>query len=83
MQLLTRLVFERGSADAAGKVAEVMGADLVHQVLYSPNQTLQYCVSGTSLTTLGESCIVSLAKVYIGVQKGCFGTGLQFKMQVT
>ena len=32
LQLLTRLVFERGSADAAGKVAEIMGADLVHQV---------------------------------------------------
>ncbi|KAJ7536047.1 hypothetical protein O6H91_12G054900 [Diphasiastrum complanatum] len=31
--LLTRLVFERGSADAAGKVAEIMGADLVHQVI--------------------------------------------------
>ncbi len=35
MQLLTRLVFERGSADAAGKVAEIMGADLVHQVFSS------------------------------------------------
>ncbi|XP_057838551.1 uncharacterized protein LOC131048568 isoform X2 [Cryptomeria japonica] len=31
--LLTRLVFERGSADAAGKVADVMGADLVHEVI--------------------------------------------------
>jgi hypothetical protein len=35
LQLLTRLVFERGSADAAGKVAEIMGADLVHQVSWS------------------------------------------------
>ncbi|CAM6127643.1 unnamed protein product [Calypogeia fissa] len=31
--LLTRLVFERGNADAAGKVAEIMGEDLVHQVI--------------------------------------------------
>ncbi|KAG6557384.1 hypothetical protein Mapa_000653 [Marchantia paleacea] len=31
--LLTRLVFERGSADAAGKVAEMMGSDLVHQII--------------------------------------------------
>ncbi|XP_011622545.1 uncharacterized protein LOC18432072 [Amborella trichopoda] len=31
--LLTRLVFERGSADAAGKVADIMGADLVHEVI--------------------------------------------------
>ncbi|KAL3693637.1 hypothetical protein R1sor_007288 [Riccia sorocarpa] len=31
--LLTRLVFERGSADAAGKVAEIMGSDLVHQII--------------------------------------------------
>lgn len=31
--LLTRLVFERGSANAAGKIAEIMGADLVHQVI--------------------------------------------------
>ena len=33
MQLLTRLVFERGSADGAGKVADIMGADLVHEVI--------------------------------------------------
>lgn len=30
---MTRLVFERGNADAAGKVAEIMGEDLVHQVI--------------------------------------------------
>lgn len=33
MQLLTRLVFERGSTDAAGKVAEIMDADFVHEVI--------------------------------------------------
>lgn len=32
-QLLTRLVFERGSTDAAGKVAEIMSADFVHEVI--------------------------------------------------
>ncbi|KAL5144990.1 LINE-1 retrotransposable element ORF2 protein [Glycine soja] len=31
--LLTRLVFERGSTDAAGKVAEIMYADFVHEVI--------------------------------------------------
>ncbi|KAI5082091.1 hypothetical protein GOP47_0001834 [Adiantum capillus-veneris] len=31
--LLTRLVFERGSANAAGKVAEIMGADLAQEVI--------------------------------------------------
>ncbi|KAG8375537.1 hypothetical protein BUALT_Bualt10G0110000 [Buddleja alternifolia] len=31
--LLTRLVFERGSTDAAGKVAEIMNADFVHEVI--------------------------------------------------
>lgn len=31
--LLTRLVFERGSTDAAGKVADVMGADFVHEII--------------------------------------------------
>ncbi|XP_073225030.1 uncharacterized protein [Cicer arietinum] len=31
--LLTRLVFERGSTDAAGKVAEIMCADFVHEVI--------------------------------------------------
>lgn len=33
LQLLTRLVFERGSTDAAGKVAEIMSADFVHEVI--------------------------------------------------
>lgn len=33
LQLLTRLVFERGSTDAAGKVAEIMFADFVHEVI--------------------------------------------------
>lgn len=33
MQLLTRLVFDRGSTDAAGKVAEIMCADFVHEVI--------------------------------------------------
>jgi zinc finger FYVE domain-containing protein 26 len=33
LQLLTRLAFERGNADAASKVAEIMGEDLVHQVI--------------------------------------------------
>lgn len=33
LQLLTRLVFERGSANAAGKVAEIMGADLAQEVI--------------------------------------------------
>lgn len=33
MQLLTRLVFEQGSTDAAGKVAEIMYADFVHEVI--------------------------------------------------
>ncbi|XP_027180766.1 uncharacterized protein LOC113779395 [Coffea eugenioides] len=31
--LLTRLVFERGNTDAAGKVAEIMDADFVHEVI--------------------------------------------------
>ncbi|XP_027357115.1 uncharacterized protein LOC113866403 isoform X3 [Abrus precatorius] len=31
--LLTRLVFERGSTDAAGKVAEIMCSDFVHEVI--------------------------------------------------
>ncbi|KAL2346823.1 hypothetical protein Fmac_000823 [Flemingia macrophylla] len=31
--LLTRLVFERGSTDAAGRVAEIMYADFVHEVI--------------------------------------------------
>ncbi|GAA0138325.1 hypothetical protein LIER_00090 [Lithospermum erythrorhizon] len=31
--LLTRLVFERGSTDAAEKVAEIMSADFVHEVI--------------------------------------------------
>lgn len=31
--LLTRLVFERGSTDAAGKVADIMCVDFVHEVL--------------------------------------------------
>lgn len=35
LQLLTRLVFERGSTDAAGKVAEIMCADFVHEVISS------------------------------------------------
>lgn len=30
---MTRLVFERGSTDAAGKVAEIMCADFVHEVI--------------------------------------------------
>lgn len=33
MQLITRLVFDRGSTDAAGKVAEIMSADFVHEVI--------------------------------------------------
>ncbi|KZV53912.1 hypothetical protein F511_23677 [Dorcoceras hygrometricum] len=32
-RLLTRLVFERGSSDAAGKVAEIMSSDFVHEVI--------------------------------------------------
>lgn len=31
--LLTRLVFERGSTDAAGKVADIMGVDFVHEII--------------------------------------------------
>ncbi|GMI92528.1 hypothetical protein like AT2G25730 [Hibiscus trionum] len=31
--LLTRLVFDRGSTDAASKVAEIMSADFVHEVI--------------------------------------------------
>ncbi|KAJ6745536.1 ZINC FINGER FYVE DOMAIN PROTEIN [Salix koriyanagi] len=31
--LLTRLVFDRGSTDAAGKVADIMYADFVHEVI--------------------------------------------------
>ncbi|KAF6172870.1 hypothetical protein GIB67_035424 [Kingdonia uniflora] len=31
--LLTRLVFERGSTDAAGKIASIMGADFVNEVI--------------------------------------------------
>lgn len=31
--LLTRLVFERGSTDAAGKVADIMCADFVHEMI--------------------------------------------------
>lgn len=33
LQLLTRLVFERGSTDAAGKVADIMGVDFVHEII--------------------------------------------------
>lgn len=33
MQLLTRLVFDRGSTDAASKAAEIMSADFVHEVI--------------------------------------------------
>jgi len=33
MQLLTRLVFERGSTDAAAKVADTMGVDFVHEII--------------------------------------------------
>lgn len=33
LQLLTRLVFDRSSTDAAAKVAEVMSADFVHEVI--------------------------------------------------
>lgn len=33
MQLLTRLVFDRGSTDAAAKAAEIMRADFVHEVI--------------------------------------------------
>lgn len=33
LQLLTRLVFDRGSTDAAGKVADIMSADFVHEVI--------------------------------------------------
>lgn len=33
MQLLTRLVFDRGSTDAASKVADIMCADFVHEVI--------------------------------------------------
>ena len=33
LQLLTRLVFDRGSTDAASKVAEIMSADFVHEVI--------------------------------------------------
>lgn len=33
LQLLTRLVFERGSTDAAGKIADIMGVDFVHEVI--------------------------------------------------
>ncbi|KAK9149468.1 hypothetical protein Scep_008225 [Stephania cephalantha] len=31
--LITRLVFERGSTDAAGKVADIMGADFVNEII--------------------------------------------------
>lgn len=33
LQLLTRLVFDRGSTDAASKVADIMCADFVHEVI--------------------------------------------------
>jgi zinc finger FYVE domain-containing protein 26 len=33
MQLLTRLVFERGSTDAAAKVADTMSVDFVHEII--------------------------------------------------
>lgn len=33
LQLLTRLVFERGSTDAAAKVADTMGVDFVHEII--------------------------------------------------
>lgn len=35
MQLLTRLVFDRGSTDAASKVADIMCADFVHEVIFA------------------------------------------------
>lgn len=33
VQLVTRLVFERGSTEAAEKVAEIMSSDFVHEVI--------------------------------------------------
>lgn len=33
IQLITRLVFERGSTEAAEKVADIMSADFVHEVI--------------------------------------------------
>lgn len=33
MQLLTHLVFDGGSSDAAAKLAEIMGSDFVHEVI--------------------------------------------------
>lgn len=33
IQLVTRLVFERGSTEAAEKVADIMSADFVHEVI--------------------------------------------------
>ena len=33
LQLLIRLVFERGITDAAAKVADIMGVDFVHEVI--------------------------------------------------
>nr|CAD1824207.1 unnamed protein product [Ananas comosus var. bracteatus] len=50
--LLTRLMFERGSIDAAGKVADVMGVDFVHQVISA-------CVPPVfpSRSTHGWACI--------------------------
>lgn len=56
--VLTRLVFERGSADAAGKVADVMGADLVHEVIsacvpaiYAPQSNIGWaCIPHASFS---------------------------------
>ncbi|XP_047319786.1 uncharacterized protein LOC124923854 [Impatiens glandulifera] len=67
--LLTRLVFERGSTDAAGKVAEIMCADFVQEVIsacvppvYPPRSGHGWAsipVIPTSPTTFSESKALS------------------------
>uniref|UniRef100_A0ACD5VIY9 Uncharacterized protein n=1 Tax=Avena sativa TaxID=4498 RepID=A0ACD5VIY9_AVESA len=61
MQLLTRLVFEHGSTDAAAKVADTMGVDFVHEIISAcvppvlPSRTGQGWACIPILTTLSDT----------------------------
>ncbi|MED6195197.1 hypothetical protein PIB30_035809, partial [Stylosanthes scabra] len=64
--LLTRLVFERGSTDAAGKVAEIMFADFVHELdlvkhlaKISPVRAVLACVFGSTILYSSSSSSIS------------------------
>ncbi|KAM7277130.1 hypothetical protein ACFE04_018996 [Oxalis oulophora] len=67
--LLTRLVFERGSTDAAAKVAKIMSADFVHEVIsacvppvYPPRLGQEWAcipIVPTSVTSNSEGIVLS------------------------